>query len=62
MDVIGITRIVKVSVRHGWPVDASVVGFLYNGKEESTDQWGGQGGNLTEVQLRDGLIRTFKKR
>lgn len=50
MDITGTTRIVKVSVLHGWAIDALTVRFLRNGREESTGQWGGQGGTLTEVQ------------
>ncbi|KAF3339073.1 jacalin-related lectin 19-like protein [Carex littledalei] len=51
MDITGITRIVKVSVRHGWAIDALTVLFLRNGKEESTDRWGGGGGSLSEFTL-----------
>jgi hypothetical protein len=49
MNVDGITRIVKISIRHGWSIDAFSVRFLRNDREESTELWGGQGGNLTEV-------------
>ena len=51
MNVNGITRIVKISVRHGDIIDALTVRFLRNGHEESTEQWGGEGGKLTEVRI-----------
>ncbi|KAJ1695172.1 hypothetical protein LUZ63_011870 [Rhynchospora breviuscula] len=51
MDITGITRIVKISVRHAVVIDALTVCFLRNGCEESTEQWGGDGGNLTEFNL-----------
>lgn len=49
MNVDGITRIVKISIRHGGAIDALTVRFLRNGREESTEQWGRSGGQLTEV-------------
>jgi hypothetical protein len=49
MNVDGITRIVKISVRHGAAIDGLTVRFLRNGREESTELWGRQGGNMTEV-------------
>ena len=49
MNINGISRIVKISVRHGSAIDAFTVSFLRDGREESTELWGGQGGNLTEV-------------
>ncbi|KAJ4773121.1 Mannose-binding lectin superfamily protein [Rhynchospora pubera] len=51
MDSSSITRIVKISVRHGVAIDNFAVRFVRNGREESTEQWGGQGGNLTEFNL-----------
>ncbi|KAJ3688538.1 hypothetical protein LUZ61_017702 [Rhynchospora tenuis] len=51
MDSNGITRIVKISIRHGAAIDGFAVRFLRNDREESTEQWGGQGGNLTEFNL-----------
>lgn len=50
MDINGITRILKISVRHGAAVDALTVCYLRNGHKESTWMWGGNGGRMTEVQ------------
>lgn len=49
MNINGISRIVKISIRHGSAIDALTVRFLRDGREESTALWGGNGGNLTEV-------------
>ncbi|KAJ3688537.1 hypothetical protein LUZ61_017701 [Rhynchospora tenuis] len=49
MDLNGISRIVKITVRHGDAIDAVIVRFVRNGREESTEQWGGQGGIPTEA-------------
>ncbi|KAJ3696682.1 hypothetical protein LUZ61_000387 [Rhynchospora tenuis] len=51
MDFNGIDRIVKISIRHAGVIDALTVHFLRNGSEESTQQWGGQGGTLSEFHL-----------
>ncbi|KAJ3696681.1 hypothetical protein LUZ61_000386 [Rhynchospora tenuis] len=51
MDCNGIDRIVKISIRHAGVIDALTVHFLRNGFEESSQQWGGQGGRLTEFHL-----------
>ncbi|KAJ4778984.1 Mannose-binding lectin superfamily protein [Rhynchospora pubera] len=51
MDTNLISRIVKISVRHGASVDALTVRYIRNGVEESTEQWGGNGGSLTEFDL-----------
>jgi hypothetical protein len=51
MNINGISRIVKISVRHASAIDALTVRFLRDGREESTELWGGQGGNLTEFNL-----------
>ncbi|KAJ4773120.1 Carbonic anhydrase [Rhynchospora pubera] len=51
MDINGISRIVKISVHHGDVIDAVTVRFVRNGREESTEKWGGQGGILTEFNL-----------
>jgi hypothetical protein len=56
MDITGITRIVKVGIRHGEVIDAIIVSFERNGAIESTDLWGGEGGSLTEVRA---LFCTF---
>lgn len=49
MNVDGITRIVKISIRHGDAIDALIVHFLRNGSEQSTELWGSRGGRLAEV-------------
>lgn len=49
MNINGVTRIVKISICHGHAIDAITVGFLRNGREESTKRWGGPRGGLTEV-------------
>jgi hypothetical protein len=49
MDITGISRIVKVSIRHGDAIDAIKVCFERNGTIQCTDLWGGQGGTLDEV-------------
>lgn len=49
MDPTHITRIVKIAVRHSYVIDALTVYFERNGTIECTDQWGGYGGNVTEV-------------
>ncbi|KAJ3684760.1 hypothetical protein LUZ61_013924 [Rhynchospora tenuis] len=54
MDCDGISRIVKITVHHGGTIDsvtALTVRFLRNGREESTEQWGGKGANATEVKF-----------
>ncbi|XP_078150668.1 mannose/glucose-specific lectin-like [Carex rostrata] len=61
MNVDGITRIVKISIRHGGAIDALTVRFLRNGREESTEQWGRSGGQLTEFTLRDSEYITSVK-
>lgn len=50
MNIDGITRIVKIRIRHSGAIDALTISFLRNGVEESTDLWGGQDGTLAEVQ------------
>jgi hypothetical protein len=49
MDTSGITRIVKVGIRHGGAIDGFIVYFERNGNEENTGLWGSEGGELTEV-------------
>lgn len=49
MDISGVTRIVKISIRHSPNIDAFSVTFLRNGLEEKTEQWGGNAGILEEV-------------
>lgn len=49
MDTSGITRIVKIGIRHGGAIDGFIVHFMRNGQEESTQLWGAEGGDLTEV-------------
>ncbi|XP_078176384.1 protein GOS9-like [Carex rostrata] len=51
MNINGISRIVKISIRHGSAIDALTVRYLRDGREESTALWGGNGGNLTEFNL-----------
>lgn len=49
MNTVGITRIVKLGIRHGGAIDGFIVYFERNGSEESTGLWGSEGGELTEV-------------
>ncbi|KAJ3700951.1 hypothetical protein LUZ61_004656 [Rhynchospora tenuis] len=51
MDITGVTRIVKISIRHGASIDAMFASYERNGKVESTNRWGGEGGRLTEINL-----------
>jgi hypothetical protein len=51
MDVTGVTRIAKIGIRHGASIDSLIIHYERNGHEESTDIWGGQGGQLTEVRF-----------
>ncbi|KAJ1685031.1 hypothetical protein LUZ63_016421 [Rhynchospora breviuscula] len=51
MDVTGVMRVVTVAIRHGASIDALMVRYERNGRVESTDLWGGQGGRLTEINL-----------
>ncbi|KAJ3687900.1 hypothetical protein LUZ61_017064 [Rhynchospora tenuis] len=61
MDPSGITRIVKIGIRHGGAIDALIVHFERNGHEESTDLWGTDGGELTEISFEeDEYIMTVK--
>ncbi|KAJ4786460.1 jacalin lectin family protein [Rhynchospora pubera] len=53
MDPSGITRIVKIGIRHGGAIDALIVHFERNGHEESTDLWGTDGGELTEISFEE---------
>jgi hypothetical protein len=50
MNLTGVTRVVKVSIRHGDAIDAISVCFIRKGATECTPLWGGNGGSLTEVQ------------
>ncbi|XP_078150021.1 agglutinin-like isoform X2 [Carex rostrata] len=52
MDPTGITRIVKISIYHSDKIDALIVYFECNGITQYTDRWGGDGGNLTEINLK----------
>lgn len=52
MDTTGITRIVKISIRYGDAIVALIVWFERNGIVEHTDQWGGNNGELTEINLK----------
>lgn len=49
MDMHGVTRIIKIRVRHSEHIDALAVTYVRNRLEESTGQWGGGAGKLTEV-------------
>ena len=61
MDVDGITRIVKLTIRHGGAIDALAVDFLRNDREESTGLLGGEGGKLSEVLDLKYFFFTFLK-
>jgi hypothetical protein len=61
MNINGLTRIYKISVRHMGVIDALTVHFLRNGHEESTEQWGGPGGKLTEFTLQSSEYITSVK-
>lgn len=50
MNPMGITRIVRIIIRHGDIIDSLTVHFERNGTIESTDPWGGNGGGRTEVR------------
>jgi hypothetical protein len=49
MNINGINRIVEISVRHSSVIHALIVRFIQDTGEESTEVWGGRGGNLAEV-------------
>jgi hypothetical protein len=52
MDPSDISRIVKIGIRHGGAIDGFFVRYVRNGgQEESTDLWGAEGGDLTEVTV-----------
>ncbi|KAJ4805298.1 Mannose-binding lectin superfamily protein [Rhynchospora pubera] len=51
MDLTGVTRIIKVGVRHCDTVDAIIVYFERDGHEECIGLWGEHGGHLTEFYL-----------
>ncbi|XP_078167866.1 mannose/glucose-specific lectin-like [Carex rostrata] len=52
MDLTGIIRIVKISIYHSEVIDSLTVNFEHNGIKKCTDRWGGDGGNLTEINLK----------
>ncbi|KAJ1700303.1 hypothetical protein LUZ63_000082 [Rhynchospora breviuscula] len=52
MVLTGVTRIVKIGIRHGAAIDALIVWYERNCCLESTGLWGGGGGCLTEITLR----------
>ena len=50
MNINGINRIVKISVQYRDAIiDCLTVRFLHDTGEQSTEVWGGRGGNLAEV-------------
>uniref|UniRef100_A0ACD5TSB2 Uncharacterized protein n=1 Tax=Avena sativa TaxID=4498 RepID=A0ACD5TSB2_AVESA len=51
VDVRGISRIVKVRVRHAAAVDAIAVMYERDGRKEWTKRWGGSGGKRSEICL-----------
>lgn len=51
MDPSDVSRIVKIGIRHGGAIDGFIVHFVRNGQEQSTDLWGSEGGELTEVYM-----------
>ncbi|PNT68464.1 jacalin-related lectin 19 isoform X1 [Brachypodium distachyon] len=56
MDTRGVERVVKVAVRHGEDTGIDAISVLYEregGRHEWTDLWGGPGGSLAEICLRD---------
>ncbi|XP_078167901.1 horcolin-like isoform X2 [Carex rostrata] len=61
MNINGINRIVKISVRHGSVIDGLIVRFLHDNGEESTEVWGGDGGQLAEFNLKDSEYITSVK-
>jgi hypothetical protein len=58
-DVCGISRILKLRVRHGGAVDALQVLYERNGRKEWTKKWGGAGGKRSEVMLIAFLLSSF---
>ncbi|CAM0878982.1 unnamed protein product [Alopecurus aequalis] len=51
MDIRAVNRIVKVVVRHGWAIDAISVQYERDGVTDQTEDWGGNGGNPSEIRL-----------
>ena len=51
MNTVGITRIVKIIIRHDTAINSLTVHFQRNSRKEKTEQWGGDGGRLTEVPV-----------
>ncbi|XP_078167863.1 uncharacterized protein LOC144562546 [Carex rostrata] len=61
MDPTGITRIVKISICHSEVIDSLAICFERNGLTQCTNRWGGDGGNITEINLKtDEYIKTVK--
>ena len=52
MNIKGINRIVKISVRHGSVIHGLIVCFLHDNGEESTEVWGIPGRPQTEVRTK----------
>ncbi|XP_078167861.1 uncharacterized protein LOC144562543 isoform X2 [Carex rostrata] len=61
MDPSGITRIVKISICHSEVIDSLAICFERNGLTQCTNRWGGDGGNITEINLKtDEYIKIIK--
>ncbi|XP_078167862.1 uncharacterized protein LOC144562545 [Carex rostrata] len=52
MDPTGITRIVKISIYHSEVIDSLAICFERNALTQCTNRWGGDGGNITEINLK----------
>ncbi|XP_072986551.1 protein GOS9-like [Typha latifolia] len=52
------TRLANIRIRHGAAVDAIQIMYEVDGKMKWSTQFGGNGGGLTEINLKDGEFLT----
>ncbi|XP_072958057.1 protein GOS9-like [Typha angustifolia] len=48
------TRLLDIRIRHGGAIDAIQIMYVKDGKIQWTPQYGGNGGDLTEITLQEG--------